>query len=188
MIDLTPAAGRVGDLVVGVDDRQLGDPTPCPDMTVGDLVDHIGTLALAFASKAGGGGATSGPPPPPDGQNLEPGWRDRIARDVQALAAVWREPSAWEGMTTAGGIELPSEVAGAIALDELVVHGWDLAMATGQPFIASDEDIAAATQLVTNFQAPRDGRLFGPVVEVADDAPTLDRLLGLAGRDPGWHP
>jgi len=50
------------------------------------------------------------------------------------------------------------------------VHGWDVAVATGQPYTATDEEITAATDLVTSFPAPRDGSLFGPVVPVADDA------------------
>ena len=189
MHDLGPAARRVADLLATVDDGQLGQPTPCPDMTVGDLVDHIGTFAVAFAAKANkSSDQAGGRPPRPDAANLEPGWRDRIARDLDALAAAWREPSAWEGTTTAGGFEMPSEVAGVVALDELVMHGWDLAIATSQPFEASDAEIAAATALVTDFPAPRDGRLFGPVVAVLDDATPLDRLLGLGGRDPRWRP
>ena len=188
MIDLGPAAHRVVDLLANVDEQQLGQPTPCPDMTVGDLADHIGTFAIAFAAKATKSqDNVSGRPPRPDATHLESGWRDRIARDLDTLAVVWREPSAWEGMTTAGGFEMPSEVAGVVALDELVMHGWDLAIATGQPFDASDEEIAAATALVTDLSAPRDGSLFGPIVVVPDDATPLDRLLGLGGRDPGWR-
>lgn len=30
--------------------------------------------------------------------------------------------------------------------------------------------------------------VFGPVVPVLDDAPLLDRVIGLSGRDPGWKP
>jgi hypothetical protein len=41
---------------------------------------------------------------------------------------------------------------------------------------------------VAGFDVPRDGTLFGPIVEVPDDAPALDRLLGLTGRDPSWRP
>ncbi len=37
-------------------------------------------------------------------------------------------------MTKAGGVDLPGEVAGLVALDELVVHGWDVARATGQAY------------------------------------------------------
>jgi uncharacterized protein (TIGR03086 family) len=67
-----------------------------------------------------------------------------------------------------------------------VVHGWDLATALGLPFDARPEDVAACAAWVEAFQPPRDGGLFGPIVPVPDDAPPLDRLLGLAGRNPAW--
>jgi uncharacterized protein (TIGR03086 family) len=120
--------------------------------------------------------------------NLEDGWRARISRDLLVLADAWREPQAWEGSTVAGGIELPADVVGLVALDELVVHGWDLAVATGQPMSPPAEEIDAAMDFVTSIEAPRDGSLFGPVVPVPADAPPLDRLLGLTGRDPAWQP
>ncbi len=41
-------------------------------------------------------------------------------------------------MTSAGPIEMPGEIAGLVALDELVVHGWDLARATDQPYDVDD--------------------------------------------------
>jgi uncharacterized protein (TIGR03086 family) len=158
-------------------------------MTVGDLIDHIGTFAAAFAAKADKTkDSPTGPPPRPNAANLEQDWRDRIVRDLGALAAAWTQPSAWEGMTTAGGLEMPAEVAGVVALDELVVHGWDLAVSTAQTYSASADEIAAAVGLISAFPAPRDGRLFGPVVSIGDDAPALDRLIGLAGRDPSWRP
>lgn len=49
------------------------------------------------------------------------------------MAEAWRSPEAWTGTIAAGGIELTALVTGAIGFDELVVHGWDLARATGQP-------------------------------------------------------
>jgi uncharacterized protein (TIGR03086 family) len=189
VIDLGPAASRMVHLLDGVDESQLTLPTPCPDMSVGDLIDHIGTFAAAFTTKADKSqDNTPGPPTRPNAANLEREWRDRIVRDLGALAAAWTRPSAWEGTTTAGGMELSASVAGVVALDELVVHGWDLAVSTRQPYGATDAEIAAATELIAAFPAPRDGRLFGPVVSIADDAPSLDRLIGLAGRDPSWRP
>jgi len=59
--------------------------------------------------------------------------RELIGQHVHALATVWQEPSAWQGSTDVG-IELTNEVWGRIALTEMVVHGWDPATATGQPF------------------------------------------------------
>ena len=45
--DLAPAARRMADLVVSVPDAALTDPTPCPDYTLGDLIEHIGGCAVA---------------------------------------------------------------------------------------------------------------------------------------------
>jgi hypothetical protein len=60
-------------------------------------------------------------------------------------------------------------------------------VATGQSYAPPVNDIEAAMSFVVAFDAPRDGNLFGPVVPVPDDAPVLDRLLGLTGRDPKWR-
>ena len=188
MIDLHPAAQRTISLITSVADEQLGFPTPCPDAGLGDLIDHLGVFAVRFAAaarKESDGRAS--PPPPPSRANLEHGWRDRISRDLLALADAWRDPQAWDGSTYAGGMEMPAEVAGLVALDELVVHGWDIAVATGQPYDAPAREVEAATAFVTSFEAPRDGRLFGPIVPVADDVKPFERLLALTGRNPLWQ-
>jgi uncharacterized protein (TIGR03086 family) len=187
MIDLEPAAQRVAGVVAAVGDDQLADPTPCPGSTVGDLIDHVGILARGFtASAEKRRESASGRPPRPDAANLGPDWRNETAVDLATLAMAWRDPAAWEGLTSAGGIDFPANVVGVITLDELVVHGWDLAVATGQAYQPSGEEIDAAMGFVADFHAPRDGSLFGPIVPVASDAPALDRLLGLTGRDPAW--
>ena len=114
-------------------------------------------------------------------------WAVKLAK----LADAWRDDSAWSGTTHAGGQDLPGELAGVIALDEVIVHGWDIAVASGQPF-ACEPELAVA---VLGFGRPTAGQnlrgvpgLFGPPVHVGDDAPLLDRLIGLTGRDPSWRP
>jgi len=192
-IDLTPAADELAVLVAGVADDQLSAPTPCEAMDVATLLDHIGGLSLAFtaaAAKAIPPGATS--PPEADGATIGDGFRTDIAERLRALASAWRDPEAWTGMTVAGGLELPGEVGGLVALDELVLHGWDLAVATGQAFEVDPDAAEAVLGFVSSFAGPghddeRTG-LFGPEVTVADDAPLLDRILGMAGRDPAWSP
>jgi uncharacterized protein (TIGR03086 family) len=190
-LDLAPAARRMAALVGGVSDGQLGGVTPCPAYTLGDLLDHLGGMAIAFTAAArktvppGGSQAPSG-----DASRLEEGWRDRFARDLDTLAVAWADPGAWTGTAVAGGVELPGEVAGLVALDELVVHGWDVARASGQPYDVDPASLEAVHGFVAQFSGPgqeesRAG-LFGPVVPVPDDAPLLDRVVGMAGRDPSW--
>jgi uncharacterized protein (TIGR03086 family) len=192
-LDLAPAAKRMAALVGGVSDNQLGGVTPCPAYTLGDLLDHVGGLSVAFTAAARKAtGEATGPPPRPDASHLGDDWRTRIPRALTDLAGAWREPDAWQGTTTAGGLEMPGEVAGLVALDEVVIHGWDVAKATGQPYGCDPPTLEATHGFVRQFAEPgqeaaREG-LFGPVVEVPDSAPLLDRVIGLTGRDPAWSP
>jgi len=193
LLDLEPATRRMADLISGVPDALLGAPTPCPAYTLGDLLDHVGGLTLAFTAAATKEfDDASSPGPSGDATRLGHDWRARIPRDLAALAEAWRDPAAWTGTTQAGGLELPGEVAGMVALDELVVHGWDVARASGQAFDPDRPSLDAVHSFVAQFSGPgqeaaREG-LFGPVVEVPGDAPLLDRVIGLTGRDPAWSP
>jgi uncharacterized protein (TIGR03086 family) len=188
-LDLMPAATTLGFLVQQVPDERLGDPTPCPDFTVGDLVEHIGGLSLAFTAAARkADGPLTNSAPNPDAARLPADWRTRVPADLVALAAAWRDPDAWTGMATAGGVTMPGDVTGLVALDEIVLHGWDLAAAIGRPYDVEPDLLAAVHSFVESFgsdPATR-GNLFGPVIEVPASAPRLDRVLGLAGRDPDW--
>jgi uncharacterized protein (TIGR03086 family) len=124
-----------------------------------------------------------------DASRLGADWRVWIAERLETLAAAWRDEAAWAGMTQAGGQDLPAEVAGVIALDEVIVHGWDIAVASGQRFSCEQPLLEAAYGFVQQSVAQNPQGtpgLFGPPVPVPDDAPLLHRLLGLAGRDPAW--
>ena len=192
-VDLGPAAQRLADLVARVGDDELGKPTPCPAYTLGDLIEHVGGLALAFTAAADKDvGRNAGQPPPGDASRLGEDWRMRIPRDLATLARAWREPAAWTGMTMIAGMDAPAEMVGLTAADELVVHGWDVARATGQPYASEPELLAAAESFLTQFaspDAPAGPEVpFGPSRPVPAGAPELDRVVALAGRDPGWSP
>lgn len=187
VIDLRPSAQRLTDLIASIGDDQLALATPCPDTSVGDLIDHLGVFAVSFVGSAHKQGGRTSPPPAPSASNLGDGWQERVSHDLLALADAWSDPEAWEGTTHAGSIEMPASLVGLVAIDEMVVHGWDLAVSTGQPYDPPVEDIAAARSFVESFEVPRDGGLFGPIVPVPDDATPLDQLLGLTGRDPLWR-
>jgi uncharacterized protein (TIGR03086 family) len=192
-LDLEPAARQVAELIQGIPEAALTSPTPCPAYTLGDLVDHVGDLAVAFtgaATKAAG--PTGSQPPPGDASRLTDDWRKRIPRDLLALALAWRRPAAWSGMTAAGGIEMPGEVAGLVALDELVVHGWDVARATDRGYTVEPEVAEVLSGLVSQFADPN-GEAgprvpFGPPIKVDNAATPLERLIGLTGRNPAWSP
>jgi uncharacterized protein (TIGR03086 family) len=193
--DHAPAAAAVSRLLDGVNDKQLSGPTPCTGLPVAALLDHLMGLSLAFTwaarkSTATEGGGTRPGPQTVSAEHLDPDWRTELPRRLQDLVAAWRDPAAWEGMTEAGGVPLTGEAAAVVALDELVLHGWDLARATGQGYDCDPVSTAIVLDFVTQAaraeQAQLRNGLFGPVVPVPADAPAFDRALGLAGRDPAW--
>ena len=186
--DLGPATRATADLVRGVRDDQLDAATPCPAYDVADVLDHLLGLARAFTAAAGKElGEMTDSAPEPDGGALPADWRDAIPVALDRLAEAWRAPGATDGLTRVGGVDLPGEVALLVALDEVVVHGWDLARATGQSYDPDPGAVAASLGFAQSF-APEGEGPFGPPVAVPDDAPALDRLAGATGRDPGWTP
>jgi uncharacterized protein (TIGR03086 family) len=158
--------------------EQLTAPTPCAEYDVQGLIDHMVHWgpSLARASRHSDG------VPRPGGDPLE--------RQIELVVAGWSVPDAWQGMTTMGGPhEMPARMIGAMAIGEVVVHGWDLARATGQQ-VSWDatlldflyDEVAKTAELGREMQA------YGAEVPVPRTAPVLDRMLGLTGRDPHWTP
>jgi uncharacterized protein (TIGR03086 family) len=176
-----------------ITDDQLTGPTPCEGTSVAAMLDHLMGLTVAFrdaALKARSG--DDSPPPSAKAEHLHPEWRSLLPVRLDELATAWDDPAAWEGTTWAGGIEMPAEVTAGVAVDELVLHGWDLARATGQDFHVDSASVNATLEFTSAMSQPgmessREG-LFGPVVEVPEDASPFDRALGFSGRDPGWQP
>lgn len=190
-LDLEPAARQIRELIRAVDDRQLAGPTPCPDYSVRELLGHILGLTVAFRDAAH---KTSGPttdtPPTAALPVLPEDWRTALPPLLDELVAAWRSPDALEGMTRAGGVELPGQVAGLVARNELVVHGWDLARSTGQEFRADEASLRSSEALLAPGDDDRSGpdAIFGPPVPVPGDAPLVDRVIALSGRRPDWRP
>ena len=130
MLDLTPATGMLTQVVTDIGDDQLGVPAPCRGTTVAGLLDHLDGLCLAFAAAAAKDRTAGRQAPSADGSRLGSDWRMRISDRLAQLASAWQDETAWTGMTQAGGVDLPGEVAGHVAINEIVVHGWDIAAAT----------------------------------------------------------
>ncbi|MEB8337837.1 TIGR03086 family metal-binding protein [Streptomyces endophyticus] len=176
MIDLKPACGRMTDVLAGVSDEQLSRPTPCSEYSVRELIAHVDDAARAFTGFARKEAPLSS----------EAGdWRVSTVKSVRALGDAWDDPEAWRGETDGPGFTLPNDTWGKVALTEMVVHGWDLAKATGQPFDLPEETLLACHDHVSGFvtAAPLP-ELWGPPVETPADAPLMDRIVGFTGRRP----
>ncbi|MEU0496925.1 TIGR03086 family metal-binding protein [Mycobacterium sp. NPDC006124] len=190
MNEMTPlvakACARTTDVLAGVTDDQLDGATPCEKLTLRQVVAHLGGLAAAFAAAARKDlGEMTDSPPGAEAFELDGDWRSRYPDNLALLADAWREPTAWEGMTRVGGVDLPGEVCGMVGLAEVVVHGWDVAVATGQDYRVDDDVAEAVYAHLASFTAagPVEG-LFDSAVEIDSSATTLDRAIALSGRDP----
>ncbi len=135
MIDLKPACDQMIRVVSGIATEQLAAPTPCTEYTVGELIDHVdlvtqGAMALALGISLPSTGYS----------HLEPDWQDAVIEHLQALGEAWDDPAVWAGSGNVPASDLSNTTWGKITLTELVVHDWDLAKATGQPFDLGGEE------------------------------------------------
>lgn len=192
MHDLRPAAREMTRLVDEVRDDQLGDPTPCPRYSLGDLLQHVRGLAEAFTVAGRKEQPTGGSKPPAQGDAalLPADWRGEIAEWLDRLVDTWSDPSAWEGTAWIAGFEAPASAVGVTAANELVVHGWDVARASGQDIRLDDAALVPAREFVAMMSGPgadeARGQAFGPALPVPDGASTLDEVIAGNGRDPAW--
>jgi len=175
-VALLAAATRVTEgVVAGVSANQADDPTPCPKFDVTAMVDHLVGYATSFADRA------SGVSPAADPGTVTAGPQPGRTYHQQAVRLV----DGYGGDGPADGA-----VPIGVALIETVIHGWDLATATGQAAPYPDDAVAAALDAAHGMMKPEyrgDGMTFGQEVEVPASAPALDRLVGFMGRDPGWR-
>ncbi|MFC6345329.1 maleylpyruvate isomerase N-terminal domain-containing protein, partial [Nocardioides hankookensis] len=92
-LDFAPATKAVSAVLDGIRDDQLADQTPCPGLSVADLLEHLGGLALAFTCAATKEPVPGGSQASFDGSLLSPGWRDEIPAALARLAEAWVEPA-----------------------------------------------------------------------------------------------
>ncbi|MEU8133991.1 TIGR03086 family metal-binding protein [Streptodolium elevatio] len=185
---LSNAAEAMAAVARGITDDQLANKTPCAEYDVRGLVNH---LLFWGPSLAGGGRKESVPQPAGTESDVDltaDDWRRSLLALLDDITASWAPPSAWEGETTMGTPHpLPAPVLGEMIVGELVVHGWDLAVATGQQLELPADLLAHLHDTVSaGVEQGRQMGMYGPEVAVPADAPTLDRILGLTGRDPAW--
>lgn len=175
LTQLDQLAPVLGGVVGGIRPDQLDQPTPCREFTVAGVLEHMVTGATAFA------GAFRGEAP------ATPDLSDPLAAFGPALgdlAAAVSAPGALDRTVAAPFGDVPGETfARFIVLDGLV-HGWDMAVATGQGYDPPDDLVAEVEAFALSAIDPlRDGITFGPAVTPAADATAIERLAAYTGRE-----
>ncbi|MER6126744.1 TIGR03086 family metal-binding protein [Streptomyces sp. NPDC001795] len=179
---LHPAIRECADAVAAtaadIRTEQLGDRTPCEKFTVAELLDHLGRT-LSSSSRA-----ARKEPQTDDGVTpaISPA---AVAESAALVAAAWADPAAYEGATEFGPGEMPAAFAAGITLQELALHGWDLACAIGRPFTLDEETARVTLGVVEQIaEQARATGAYGAPVTVSADAPAFHRALGTSGRNP----
>jgi uncharacterized protein (TIGR03086 family) len=172
-------------LVAAVASDQWDGPTPCREWDVRALVGHIVAANNLFAGVLTGtplAEMQARRPADPLGDDPDGAYRDAAA----AVLAAFRAPGALERPVTIPFGTVPGAVALDVRIVDVLVHGWDLARATGRTVSFPDEIVEQAIAFSGPALAglPADRSPFAPAAEVAADAPPLDRLVALLGRSP----
>jgi uncharacterized protein (TIGR03086 family) len=169
---LTLAAGQA--VLRRLTDDDLARPSPCLQYTVGEVGQHLVRSMVLLASVAGEqlGSPAAGP--------LE----GQVTATAQAALAAWRRRGLG-GSVAVGRSAVPARLAVEIIPLELLVHGWDIARATGSQIDIAPEVagyvLGRARELITEDKR---GRSFAAEVPAGPTATSLERLIAFTGRVP----
>lgn len=171
-----------GRVVAGVRDDQLDCETPCADWDVRALGNHIIGNHWLFAGIASRAGA----PPAMPADYMEGDRVGAYEEGAAATLAAWRREGALEETFDLPLGRRTGEETVRIAFVDNLVHGWDLAEATGQD-TAIDPELAGAALEAAREIVNEDLRAMGlykPEVPVPEGAPVHERLVAFLGRTP----
>ena len=191
------AATTAGDVIATIHDDELGLPTPCDGFDVAGMLGHLEIVLHRVIALAEGTDPMAMPetvPTPADG------WHANWLRWTDRVAAAWADPAKLDEIMTLPWASGPGSALLATYIAELTVHTWDLAHALGRE-VAWDDNVLAAGLASYERVLPepnRDERFaavrehmpagwqppFHNAVEVAADAPAIDRIVAWTGRRP----
>jgi uncharacterized protein (TIGR03086 family) len=171
------------DLVSRVEPTDLDRPTPCSAYDVRALLGHL----VATVDRARGIGEGGDPRTMPTAVTGVPddGWAAAFAAAVDKMTPVWADDALLDRPVTVPWGTVPGRAALWGYVNEALVHGWDLAVATGQDAEA-DADLVEAALAGAQAKIPADRRggpiPFAEVVEPAADAGPTERLANWSGH------
>jgi uncharacterized protein (TIGR03086 family) len=155
--------------------QALDSDTPCDGWNVRNLMNHMLETQHYFVASAQGDKDAKPPSQtPPTGLLSDDPVADFTRTRQQTI----------DTFSEAGVIERTGPSLGIAFADQLL-HGWDLAKATGQDATMPDGLAEAAYGMIQGkFTEEQRKGVFDPEIEVGDDASPQDRLLAYTGRRP----
>jgi uncharacterized protein (TIGR03086 family) len=184
--EMAAAAAEDTRVVAGATTGPLDGPTPCTDWDLRALLNHT-ILWTAYSAERRARDEKLPDDLPDTDFTAQPDYAQAYAAQIDRAVAAWSEPGAWTRELAMMGTPTPSADVGALLVAEMVLHGWDIARATGQDFHCDGPVLAAAARTVAaNAELFRQYQGFAEPVELGPDAPEFDRLLASSGRDPAW--
>jgi len=185
--EMTAAADAASRVVGNVCPEQFGYPTPDTEWDVRTLLNHL-ILWTSYSLERRAHGESVAPELMERDFAAELDFAAGYRAQLDRALAAWADPAVWERELNVMGSPTPAADVAGLIVAEMVLHGWDLATATGQAYAVDDAVTAAALAAVeANAELFRQYKGFAEPVTVASDAPVLDRTLALSGRDPDWH-
>jgi uncharacterized protein (TIGR03086 family) len=152
---------------------QLDAETPCDEWDVRTLMNHMLQTQQYFVGSARGEDATPPSPQPPQLLSDDPA--ADFARARSETLATYGED---------GVIEKTGPALG-IAFSDTLLHGWDLAKATGQDTTMPGGLAEAAYSMIHGrFTDEQRVGVFKPEIDVPESASAQDKLLAYTGRNP----
>jgi len=185
--EMTAAAAQASRVVSGAP-TALDAPTPCADWDLRTLLNHT-ILWTSYSAERRAHGESVAPELMTKDFTAEPGYQAAYAAQIGRAVQAWSDPKAWQGDIGVMGDATPAADVGAMLIMEMVLHGWDVAQATGQEYTC-EATVAEAVLETVQAQAElfRKYEGFKDATNVPDDASALDRALALSGRDLQWKP
>jgi uncharacterized protein (TIGR03086 family) len=182
---LSIALEQVGAIMNGVRPDQQHLPTPCRSWDVTELMAHLVHDLAQFTERASGGTPDwSAPRAAVDGELTS-----AFTVGAGDLVEAWRAAGDLSGTVELPGMgEVPKRFPVDQQIAEFAIHGWDLAVATGQstdldPSVAEVALAWGRTALKPAFRGDEmDGKAFGPEVDLPEGAPPYAKLAAFFGH------
>jgi uncharacterized protein (TIGR03086 family) len=176
------ALERTSQTVAGVLAGQLDDPTPCEGWDVRALLNHV-VAGNEWAHELAGGKTIEEVGDRLDGDVIGDDPSAAYEASAERAAAAFMRPGALEAPCAVSYGPVPGEVYAGHRYLDVLIHGWDLAKATGQDTALGDDLVEAAFAVVEpQRELLQASGMFGSDQQVLPGADRQTELLAMLGR------